>query len=153
MDRSETVLAKAETNGMPEIVDQSLLSSPTVTIRDTYCRGTCRHQSPEESTTSTQLVFPYRGAYIRHGGAEQVVAEANQVLFFNAFEGYRISHPVKGGDACLTLVIHEPLLRELSPKHSVNDGQLLTFRRQRRRIDARTQALVALLRHSLREKI
>jgi len=34
--------------------------------------------------------------YVRHLGHDQAVAEANQVLFFNATEGYRISHPVRG---------------------------------------------------------
>src|SRR5258708_12766061 len=78
---------------VPEFDVQTLLTSPTVTIRDTYCRGTCRHQSAEECTTSTQLIFPYRGVYVRHVGNDQAVGEANQLLFFNAFEGYRIIHP------------------------------------------------------------
>ncbi|MGO9438434.1 MAG: helix-turn-helix domain-containing protein [Terracidiphilus sp.] len=142
-----------ETKPVPEFVVDSLLSSPVVTIRDTYCRGTCCHQSAEECTTTTQLVFPYRGVYVRHVGLDQAVAEANQVLFFNAFEGYRISHPVSGGDASLTLVISEAMLRELAPTNLMRDGANLLFRQPRLRIDARTQALVALLRHSLRQKI
>ncbi len=145
--------SKNENKPVPEIVAHSLLKSLTLTIKDTYCQGNCKQQSPEECTTTTQLVFPYRGVYVRHVGHEQVVAEANQVLFFNAHEGYRISHPVVGGDACLTLVIGAAQLRKLSPKNLLNDGSALTFRRQRLRIDARTQALVALLRHSVRENI
>jgi len=90
---------------------------------------------------------------MRHVGHHQAVAEANQVLFFNAFEGYRISHPVTGGDASLTLVISESMLRELAPPALLSDGATPSFRQQRLRIDARTQALVALLRHSLRQKI
>src|SRR5580692_11853487 len=101
---------KSATKPVPELVVESLLRSPTVTIRDTYCRGTCRHQSAEECTTTTQLVFPYRGVYVRHVGRDQTVAEANQVLFFNASESYRVSHPVTGGDGSLTLVISEPQL-------------------------------------------
>jgi AraC-like DNA-binding protein len=81
------------------------------------------------------------------------VGEANQVLFFNAFEGYRISHPVPGGDASLTLVISEAMLRELAPAGFLRDAATLSFCRQRLRIDARTQALVALLRHSLRQNL
>src|SRR5258706_10156872 len=138
---------------MPEFVVQSLLRSPTIAIRDTYCQGSCRRQTAEECTATTQLVFPYRGVYVRHLGHDQAVAEANQVLFFNASEGYQVSHPVAGGDASLTLVISEPQLRELAPMNLLRDGSMLAFRRQRLRIDARTQALVALLRHSLREKI
>jgi AraC family transcriptional regulator len=144
---------KNETKPVPEFVVDSLLKSATVTIRDTYCGGTCRQQSVEECTTTTQLVFPYRGVYVRHVGHDQAVAEANQVLFFNAFEGYQISHPVAGGDASLTLVIGESILRELAPPAFLRDGANLLFRPPRLRIDTRTQALVALLRHSLRQKI
>jgi AraC family transcriptional regulator len=138
---------------VPEISVRSLLKSATVAIRDTCCQGSCRHQSAEESTATTQLIFPYRGVYVRHLGHDQAVAEANQVLFFNATEGYRISHPVQGGDASLTLVVSEPVLRELAPPTCLRRGATLAFQQQRRRIDTRAQVLVALLGHSLRHNI
>lgn len=138
---------------MPEMTAQSLLETPTVRIRDVCCQGSCRHQSAEECATATQLVFPYRGVYVRHLGRDQAVAEANQVLFFNAGEGYRVSHPVPGGDASLTIAISESQLRELAPVTFLRDSATLTFRQQRLRIDARAQALVALLRHSLHQSI
>jgi AraC family transcriptional regulator len=142
---------------MPEFVVQTLLQSPTITIRDTYCSGGHEHELVEECATTTQLVFPYRGVYVRHLGSDQAVAEANQVMFFNANEGYRVSHPVPGGDANLTVVISESLLCELAPASYLRDGSdagaTLAFRQQRVRIDARAQALVAMLRHSLRQKI
>ncbi len=138
---------------MPEFVVQSLLRSPTITIRDVYCQGSHRHQNVEECAETTRLVFPYRGVYVRHLGNDQAVAEANQVLFFNGAEGYRVSHPVPGGDASLTLAISESLLREMAPNSFLRDGPTLAFRQQRLRIDARAQALVALLRHSLRQNI
>jgi hypothetical protein len=92
---------------VPEFTVQSLLTTPTVIVRDVYCQGSVRQQSAEEHATATQLVFPYRGAYVRHLGRDEAVAEANQVLFFNANEGYRVSHPVPGGDASLALIIDE----------------------------------------------
>jgi AraC family transcriptional regulator len=138
---------------VPEIVADTLFSSRTVTVRDTCCQGTCKHQGPEESTKSTQLVFPYRGVYVRHVGQDQAVAEANQVLFFNAYQGYRVSHPVAGGDASLTLVISEPQLHELARRDVLDAGPGVIFRPMRMRVDARTQALVALLRHSVRRHI
>ena len=101
---------------MSEFSVQSLLETPTVTIRDVCCKGSRPNKSAEEYATHTQLVFPYRGVYVRHLGHDQAVAEANQVLFFNAAEGYRVSHPVPGGDASLTLIISEPQLRELAPR-------------------------------------
>jgi AraC family transcriptional regulator len=141
-----------ENKQLSEFDVHSLLKSPTVTIRDTYCRGSYQYQSPEEWTVTTQLVFPYRGVYVRHVGQNQAVAEANQVLFFNAMEGYRISHPVSGGDASLTLVVEESQLDEVAPPSLLQDGSRVAFRQHRLRVDARTQALVALLRHSLRAK-
>lgn len=138
---------------VPEFTVQSLLKTPTVAMHDVCCQGSRREQSAEECTATTQVVFPYRGVYVRHLGEDQAVAEANQVLFFNTDEGYRVSHPVPGGDASLTLIINEPQLRELAPRSLLRDGAMLAFRQQRLRIDARAQVLVALLRHSLREHI
>ena len=138
---------------MSESVAQPLLKTPTVAIRDIYCQGSRRHQSAEECTETTELVFPYRGVFVRHLGSDQAVAEANQVLFFNATEGYHVSHPVPGGDASLSVSISELLLRELAPRALLCDGAALAFRQQRLRIDPRAQVLVALLRHSVREKV
>ncbi len=144
---------KANHHSVPEFEVHSLLKSSTVTIRDTKCQGSCRSMSPEEFTTTTQLIFPYRGVYVRHVAHDQTVAEANQVLFFNANEGYRVSHPVAGGDGSLTLVIEESQLHELAPLDILRRNSEIAFRHRRLRIDARAQALVALLRHSLHEKV
>ena len=146
-------MERTERESVPEVSVQFLLKSPTVAIRDVCCEGRCRNRSAEEWTAATELVFPYRGVYVRHVGNDQAVAEANQVLFFNAGEGYRVSHPVSGGDACLSLAISEPLLREIAPPALLAGNARLAFRPQRLRIDARAQALVAVLRHSLRENI
>ncbi|WP_284397683.1 helix-turn-helix transcriptional regulator [Dyella lipolytica] len=99
--------------------------------------------------SDTHLVFPYRGVYLRHVGSDQAVADANHVLFFNADEGYRVSHPIEGGDASLSLCLSESTLRELAPNSLLKDCGKLGFRRQYQRIDPRAQALVALLRHGL----
>jgi AraC family transcriptional regulator len=136
-----------------EFTVQPLLQTRSVEVRDVYCTGTCRHRSAEECASATHLVFPYRGAYVRHLGSDDAVAEASQVLFFNPDEGYRVSHPIPGGDASLDLKVGEGLLRELTPKALLRDGANLAFRMQRLRIDPRAQALVALLRHSLHEGI
>jgi AraC-like DNA-binding protein len=130
-----------------------LLDTPVVRIRDVVCSGECRHRSNEECTAATHLVFPYRGVFVRHVGRNDAVAEANQLLFFNEAEPYQVSHPIEGGDACLDIVVEEAQLRELAPKEQLRTGSVLAFRRQRRRIDPRAQALVALLRHSLRRKV
>ncbi|HEY1725754.1 MAG TPA: AraC family transcriptional regulator [Steroidobacteraceae bacterium] len=133
-----------------ELSTHPLLGTPALAVRDIVCAGTCRHRSEEECAETTCLVFPYRGVYVRHVGRSEAVAEANQLLFFNQAEGYRVSHPVEGGDACLSVAIGETWLRELAPPPELRDVAALAFRRERLRIDARTQALVALIRHSLK---
>ena len=128
---------------------RNLLATPVAIVRDVGCRGTHRHISAEERAGSTHLVFPYRGVYVRHVGHETSVADANQVLLFNKGESYRVSHPVPGGDASLVVAIPEALLPELVPRALLRDGPVPAFKPQRQRIDARTQALMAVLRHGL----
>ena len=134
---------------MSELSSKVLLSTESLTLRNVHCTGTCRHRSAEECASATQLVFPYRGLYLRHVGQDQAVADANHLLFFNAQEGYQVSHPLHGGDACLSLHLDQALLAELAPKPLLQAGADVAFRAQSQRIDARAQALVALLRHSL----
>lgn len=134
---------------MTEVAVQTLLRTRTLAVRDIRCRGTCRHASAEECATATELVFPYRGVYTRQVGRDLAVAEANQVLFFNAGEGYRIAHPVAGGDACLSFALDADVLRELAPQPLLRHAPTLAFHDQRRRIDPQAQALSARLRHGL----
>jgi AraC-like DNA-binding protein len=140
------------TSVSPTFSVTKLFDTSTVRIRDVGCSG-CRHLGAEECAMETQLVFPYRGVYVRHVGSDDAVAESNQVLYFNAGEGYRVSHPVNGGDASFTLVPHEMILRELTPKERIVEGELLRFRTQRSTLDPRAQVLAALLRHSLTTRV
>ncbi len=135
---------------MPDFEINGLLDTGTVAVKDVRCSGVCRHRRAEECAAATHLVFPYRGVYMRHVGSDQSVADANHVLFFNASEGYQVSHPVTGGDDSLVLAVSQPLLRELAPAALAAKGDEFKFRGQSLRIDPRAQALVALLRHSLR---
>ena len=134
----------------PEFDVARLLDTALVSVRDVRCRGECRHRSAEECVAATHLVFPYRGTWLRHVGSAQAVADANHVLLFNAGEGYQVSHPVEGGDTSLSLNLAGPVLRELAPNPLLRRDGGTGFRHQALRIDARAQALVALLRHALR---
>jgi AraC-like DNA-binding protein len=82
-------------------------------------------------------------------GRAATVAEPNQVLFFNEDEPYRVSHPVSGGDANLSIRINPSAWLELVPAPHLRGESRTALNRSRLRIDARTQALMALLRHSL----
>src|SRR5262245_10753678 len=134
---------------MPDLSAQLLLNTKAVTIRDVICRGAHRSRSSEEWSRPTHVVFPYRGVYVYHVGLDDAVAEANQVVLFNAMESYCVSHPVEGGDACLSITVGPELLGELAPRNQLREGDPPAFRRLHLRIDPRAQVLVALLRHSL----
>ena len=139
----------SETEPVNELSIRLLLETGTVAIRDVRCSGGCSHRSASECATTTHLVFPYRGAFMRHVGQAAAVAEANQLVFFNNDEEYAISHPVEGGDACLSIAIDQQLLRELAPADQLADRPGVAFRSQGHGIGPGAQALVALLRHRL----
>ncbi len=130
-----------------------LLKTDTLVIRDVRCPGGGRHAGEEERADGFHVVFPYRGVFVRHRGGDEVVAEPNQVVLFGADEPYRVSHPVEGGDGCLSIALDEHLLGELAPKDLRRAGPRLAFRAQRLRIDPRAQVLAALLRHSLAQGV
>jgi AraC family transcriptional regulator len=134
---------------MAEFNAHPLLDTGTVTVWDVVCPGICKHKSAEECVTATHFVFPYRGVYIHHVGEVASVAEANQVIFINEGEPYQVSHPVAGGDSSLSIAASATTLMELAPVDYLHARDRAAFNRSRLRVDARTQALTALLRHSL----
>jgi len=154
--RSEYVdpVASAQNNrfDLParEFTVRPLLDTNIVDVAHVDCRGTCRHRSPEECSAHTHFVFPFRGVYLRHVGNDQAVADANHVLFFNRDQVYQVSHPLSGGDSSLVVSLAEPMIAELAPKNLLGPQAAPCFNVQHLRIDARAQALVMLLRHSLR---
>jgi AraC family transcriptional regulator len=150
--RYATAVSTPPSPPLPEFDTTVLLETGTVMVRNVCCRGTCRHRGPEESVADTHLVFTYRGLYQRHVGSEQAVADANHVLFFNADQGYQVSHPLDGGDASLDLLLAPETLHELAPAALLNESGTLAFRHTHLRIDPRAQVLVALLRHTLQHE-
>lgn len=132
-----------------ELTVKTLLETGTMTVRDVGCSGGCKHRSPDECADTTHLVFLYRGIFKRHVGTGDTVATTGQLVFFNAGQDYAISHPVGGGDACLSVAIAPEFLHELAPPDQVGGGGEAIFHRQARGIDPQAQLLVALLRHGL----
>lgn len=138
---------------MSGVTSTMLLDSSILSVRDIRCDGACRHRSPSECATSTAIVFPYRGTFVRHLGRDEAIAEANQALFFNAGEEYSVSHPVAGGDACLSLALDDEVMREIVPISRISAGPGIAFREQRARIEPSVQAITAKLRHGLRSSV
>jgi AraC family transcriptional regulator len=126
-----------------------LTVTDTVAVWDVACPGARERRSDEERAVDTHLVFPYRGAYVHHVGREETVAEANQVIVINAGEPYRVSHPVQGGDAALSIGVSPAALLELAPRDRLRRGERAALTVSHLRVGADTQALTALLRYGL----
>jgi AraC-like DNA-binding protein len=135
---------------MPAPAVLTLLKTNIVTIRDVCWLGGSQPWKAEWNAGAVQLLFPYRGTCRLDFGDESAIAEANQVLLLNAGETCRVSNSV-GGEriAFLALAVEETLLRELAAEALLQEGLAMAFRTRRLRVDARTQALAAMLRHGL----
>src|SRR6516162_1034362 len=134
---------------MTDFHARPLLTTDTVAVWDVVCGGTCRHKGIEECVAATHLVFPYRGAYVQHTGRAEAVAEPNQIVFINDDEAYRVSHPVEGGDASLSIRLDTPTLLELVSADYLQVKGRPAFNRSRLRLDAHVQVLTTLVRHRL----
>jgi AraC family transcriptional regulator len=134
---------------LAEFEAHQLLATDSLTVWDVVCPGTCRQESAEEAADTTHLVFPYQGVYVQHVGRSLSVAEPNAVVVINDDEPYRVSHPVEGGDSCLSIWVDTETLLELAPSDYLRAPGRATFNRPRLPIDPQTQSLAALLRHKL----
>jgi AraC family transcriptional regulator len=135
---------------VPEFEAMPMLTTQTVAVWNVMCPGRIRHMADEECATSTHLIFPYRGVYVHHVGRTGFVVEANQVLFVNANEPYKVSHPVNGGDSTVSVRIEPETLLELMAAECRHPKGAAAFDRAGVRVDAHTQRMVATLRQRLR---
>jgi AraC-like DNA-binding protein len=134
---------------LAEFEARQLLATDSLAVWDVVCPGTCRQESSEEAADTTHLVFPYQGVYVQHVGRSSSVAELNAVVVINDDEPYRVSHPVDGGDSCLSIWVDTETLLELAPSDYLRTPGRAAFNRPRLPIDPQTQSLAALLRHRL----
>jgi len=83
-----------------------------VSLVENYQRD--RHEkSPEGFCETYQICLPYRGLGVWHVGNDDVIADANQVLFVRGGESYRMSGPMAGGYAELIITPTIELLTEI----------------------------------------
>jgi AraC-like DNA-binding protein len=102
-----------------------LYRSPVVTVTEVHCRPRDHRCGGEETTGQHQIVFVRRGCFVKHVHRREVVADPNQVLFFTRGEPYRVSHPVAGGDECVTLTLPPEGLRDLLQSGTPSTGERL----------------------------
>ena len=83
-----------------------------VSIADVCCRPRSRQCGGEEWSDAHQVVFVRAGTFVKRQGRREVVADPNQILFFNRDEAYRVSHPVDGGDDCTVFTFRTEILMD-----------------------------------------
>jgi AraC family transcriptional regulator len=134
---------------VPEYEARLLLQTGTVTAWDVQCQGLRRGKADEELADATRMVFPYRGIYVHWVGKKEHIAEANQMVILNEDEPYRVSHPVAGGDATLTVAVDPATLLEISPAEYRYPRERPALHRSGLQIGPHTQVLAAQLRQRL----
>jgi AraC-like DNA-binding protein len=134
---------------MVDFKSNALLLSDVMAVWDVLCPGTHAPQSDDETTDKTHIVFPYDGLYVHHVEHEQAIADSSRVLFLNKDHVWRMSHPVAGGDSSLSIGLAPEVLLELVPAELRAPGENPALNRCTLRLDPRTQALAASVRHRL----
>lgn len=102
--------------------------------------GGCHAKTAEDFCAEYQVCFPYRGVFVWHVEGDDVVGDANQVVFVRGGESYRMSGPVPGGYAELIVT---PDIEALSQIACVNGTGLFNhplFRRRYWRASASLQS-------------
>lgn len=96
---------------MPEVIQSATrFRSPLVGIADVCCRAGKGGCGGEETTSAHSVAIPWRGVFVKHQYRQEAVADVNGAMFFNAGDVYRVSHPLHGGDECMSLHFREDVL-------------------------------------------
>lgn len=94
-----------------------------MSVVDFRCRAHVEPDGPEEPNPTHSIVLVRRGVFRRTWRGEACLADANHVIFFNAAEPSRFSHPLPGGDDCTILAVETQQALELVARHSPRDAQ------------------------------
>ena len=130
--------------GLRETADASrarLLESSVGLVEDLRSPGVRLRQSPEQFSADFQVCLPYRGFFVWHVGTDDVVADANQVLFVSAGESYYLSQPRSDDYAELIITPDPELLREVADGRDAPLSSHPFFKRRSRCADLDLQHL------------
>ena len=96
-------------------------------------------KGPEGFCADFQICLPYRGLFVWHVGADDVVGDANQVIYVRADEEYRMSSPAPAGYSELILTPDVELLAEVVRVRRERLQEHPIFRRRVCRADEQVQ--------------
>ena len=80
-----------------------LINSSIALVEDWATQEAPLTRSAEDYSPKTQICFPYRGAFIWHVGGQDIVGDANQILFVPPGEAFRLSQLHR--DGCGELIV------------------------------------------------
>jgi AraC family transcriptional regulator len=125
----------------------TLLRSRLAIVENLCGRGERPTTGPEGYSAEFQVCLPYRGLFVWHVGGDDVVSDANQVLFVSGGEAFRVSDPLPGGYGELIVTPTLELLSDLVRTAPQRLPLHPLFRRRCRRADLRLQVLRARFLH------
>jgi AraC-like DNA-binding protein len=100
-----------------------LFRSEDMAVVDFRCREHVAKQGPEEPNPTNSVAFVRRGVFQRTDEGRTVIADANHILFFNAAQPYRYSHPFGGGDDCTILTMSTSLALQVVGERVPRDAE------------------------------
>jgi len=131
----------------PSYIDRrSLFDSSVALVENVSCSGSL-DDGAENYSPEFQVAFPYRGLFIWHVGHDDVVADANQVLFVTGGEPYALSEPSRGDCAELIITPSGAALEEITGCSVAALSRHPLFRRRSRRAELQLLKLRAHLLH------
>jgi AraC-like DNA-binding protein len=110
-----------------------LLQSPMGLVEDWRSSGMRLRRSNESFSADFQVCLPYRGLFVWHVGSDEVVGDANQVLFVAGGESYYLSQPRTSGYGELIITPDRGLLEEVAEGPGASLSFHPLFKRRSRR--------------------
>ena len=126
-----------------------LMNSSIALVEDWATKHVPLTKSAEDYSPKTQICFPYRGVFIWHVGGQEIVGDANQILFVAPGEEFKVSQLHRDGCGELIVTPHPGVVEELVGKVEQPSAHPL-FRRRRRRADPLIQRASARFRELIR---
>jgi len=125
-----------------------LLRSSLALVEDLRSSGMSPRRSNEQYSAEFQVCLPYRGIFVWHVGNDDVVGDANQVLFVAGGESFSLSQPCWAEYAELIITPDRGLLEEIADGAAAPLTVHPLFRRRSRRVDFDLQQLRARFVHA-----
>jgi AraC-like DNA-binding protein len=134
----------------PGVTRTPLVASRVALVEDLQSRGVATRAAPEDFSPDFQVCLPYAGTFVWQVGGDDVVADANQVLFVAGGEAFRLCQSAATPYAELIVTPDPSVLAALV---GTDDGRLRAhalFRRRSRRAEPAVQLRLVRFLHAAR---